>query len=96
MQQQQTQQGLQSIGQQDHSANKRVRLSGPSAGVHPQQNTQMNTQEFHQHQQNQILFNNTSTQQQQAAQQQAAQQQQQQQAQQQQAQQQQSFQQRFG
>lgn len=89
--QQQTQQGLQSIGQ-DHSSqsNKRVRLAGPSTGVHPQQNTQM-TQEFHQHQQNQMLFNNTGTQQQQQAQQQQAQQQQQQQAQ----QQQQTFQQRF-
>lgn len=72
--QQQTQQGLQSLGQ-DHSSqsNKRVRLSG-STGVHPQQNTQM-TQEFHQHQQNQMLFNNSNNQQQQA-QQQAQQQQQ--------------------
>lgn len=83
--QQQNQQGLQSIGQDHSQSNKRVRLSGPSGGVHPQQNSQMN-QEFHQHQQNQMLFNNNQQQQQQAQQQ--AQQQQQ-------VQQQQSFQQRF-
>lgn len=71
--QQQNQQGLQQAIGQDHSsqANKRVRLSGPTGGV---QNNQM-TQEFHQHQQNQMLFNTNTSSQQQAQQNQQVQQQ---------------------